>query len=225
VMDLCNDENKTSHDADSKKDYIKSSTGCSSHPEDLSKQVGQLCSAKAKYKTARISSWNIRMSCGFQVFVIALLVFPIVFTTHVFAHIFPTWEWMEWTLDGLWGFALEEGHDYTAPVWMGEFGHEVRGMYWINFMKYLSSRDVDFAYWAINGKKWTAGYTNQLTGAFHYYDVAVWENETYGLLEEDYKTVRHTWKMMDLSALMSSPARRTPEQYPCQWNHHHACGA
>merc|ERR1712178_437221 len=56
------------------------------------------------------------------------------------------------------GFLLEEGQPYTAPVWVGEFGYGNEGVYWANFVKYLSDRDVDWAYWALNGKKYGEGY-------------------------------------------------------------------
>merc|ERR1712050_263740 len=99
----------------------------------------------------------------------------------------------------------EEHYPYTAPVWMGEFGVNVRSQYWLNFVRYLSIRDVDFAYWAVNGIKWSEGYIDATTGNFENYDFPRWENESYGLLMDDYKTIRHPWKLLDLQALMESP--------------------
>ncbi|CAK9070845.1 unnamed protein product [Durusdinium trenchii] len=64
-------------------------------------------------------------------------------------------------LDKQWGFALEEGQAFTAPIWMGEFGYLS-----LSLRSYLSSRDVDFAYWAINGIKYSEGF-NQANGTWN----------------------------------------------------------
>jgi len=79
-------------------------------------------------------------------------------------------------------FMLEEGHDYTAPVWLGEFGENTQDYYWNNLARYLQETpDLHWAYWAYNG-----------------YQENVDEDESYGLVQSDFVTVRDTWKLSDL---------------------------
>ena len=60
------------------------------------------------------------------------------------------------TLDLNWGFLLEEGTTYTAPVWVGEFGtnHNKEGLtYYFSscLVRYMRENDLDFAYWPVDG--------------------------------------------------------------------------
>mmetsp|Transcript_80351 Transcript_80351/g.260309 ORF Transcript_80351/g.260309 Transcript_80351/m.260309 type:complete len:678 (+) Transcript_80351:63-2096(+) len=162
------------------------------------------------------AEWDIAMCCGLQLLTLLVILMTTFMFLYIWAHILPTYWWMERHLDGLWGFALEEGFPFTAPVWMGEFGQNTRGQYWLNFARYLSTRDVDFAYWALNGRKWSEGYVDSSSGEFVNYEEARWESESFGILDVDYMTVRHTWKLLDLQALMDSPARWTADVLPCR---------
>lgn len=58
-------------------------------------------------------------------------------------------------LDRNWGFLLEEGQSYTAPIWVGEFGtgHNEEGLnyWWTCLVRYLKEYDLDFSYWPIDG--------------------------------------------------------------------------
>mmetsp|Transcript_61342 Transcript_61342/g.142737 ORF Transcript_61342/g.142737 Transcript_61342/m.142737 type:complete len:630 (-) Transcript_61342:145-2034(-) len=162
------------------------------------------------------AEWDAGLTVGLQCAVLSACMAALLVFLYIWAHILPTYWWMERHLDGLWGFALEQGLPFTAPVWMGEFGQEVRGEWWLNFVRYLSIRDVDFAYWAINGIKWAEGKIDVSSGNFVNYEQARWENETFGILSHDYTTVRHPWKLLDLQGLMDSPARWTPDTFPCR---------
>jgi len=82
-------------------------------------------------------------------------------------------------------------------------------------LKYLAERDVDFAFWPLNGRKYTEGYFNSAS-EFVFYDKPRWEDEEFGLLEEDSWTVRDTWKLLDVQALMDSPIPGPPQDYPCE---------
>lgn len=64
-----------------------------------------------------------------------------------------------------------------APVWLSEFGSDVKDNYFVFINKYLKERDLEFAYWSINGEK-----------RFN-------ESESYALLEDDNKAVRQAWKL------------------------------
>lgn len=59
-----------------------------------------------------------------------------------------------------------------APVWLSEFGTDVRDNYFNNIMRYIKENELDFAYWSINGEK------------------RLNESETYGLLQDDNFAVR-----------------------------------
>lgn len=61
------------------------------------------------------------------------------------------------TLGSRWGFLLAQGKDYTAPVWVSEFGtwHDGRNMgsdtWWAWFLEYLQHADIDHGYWRGDG--------------------------------------------------------------------------
>lgn len=85
-----------------------------------------------------------------------------------------------------WGYLLE---DEIAPVWVGEFGGpHLPGPgdlhYWRNLIEFLDTVDADFGYWALNPRK------------PHNFD-----NETYGLLEDDWETPILDYRMRDMAQL------------------------
>jgi endoglucanase len=89
---------------------------------------------------------------------------------------------MDWKV----AFMLEEGQEYTAPVWMGEFGTASQSNnYWSYLIRYLEERPkIGWAYWAYNGYK-----TDNT------------EDEDFGILNKDMRTVRHDWKLADLKTV------------------------
>eukprot|EP00930_Biecheleria_cincta_P031596 TRINITY_DN21931_c0_g1_i1.p1 TRINITY_DN21931_c0_g1~~TRINITY_DN21931_c0_g1_i1.p1 ORF type:complete len:526 (+),score=53.29 TRINITY_DN21931_c0_g1_i1:310-1887(+) len=104
-----------------------------------------------------------------------------------------TWIWFERgtydtfasELDKRWGFVLDGSEGMApAPVWLGEFGTNNNNLWWKHLMRYLQERDVDWAYWSLNG------------------EMRLEENETYGIWSMDSKHVRHPWKLADLQKLM-----------------------
>ncbi|CAE7649072.1 yiaY, partial [Symbiodinium pilosum] len=159
--------------------------------------------------------WDCGMLLFLQIYLFLIVLTLLTTVLLVFSALADTFWYMRFTFDTKWGFALAEGFPYTAPVWMGEFGQQVRGSYWLNMLRYLAERDVDFAYWPLNGKKYSEGYFSS-SGGFVYFDKPRWEDESFGLLMNDSWSVRHTWKLLDIQALMDSPVKWTPEDYPCQ---------
>ncbi|EMC96289.1 glycoside hydrolase family 5 protein [Baudoinia panamericana UAMH 10762] len=92
-----------------------------------------------------------------------------------------------------WGYLLRGD---IAPVWVGEFGAPHGGNdgdhhYWNNLMKYLRDVDADWGYWALNPRK-----------------PENYDNETYGLLADDWETVVDDWRIKDLLKLVAP--RRHP---------------
>lgn len=82
-----------------------------------------------------------------------------------------------------WGYILSPNQPYTAPVWLGEFGncHTAAscitssstgsgGLWFASLRQYLSTNDVDWGWWAVNG--------TETTGSGRTYG----SEETYGVL-------------------------------------------
>ena len=83
------------------------------------------------------------------------------------------------------GYLLVEGQDYTAPLWLGEFGQNTKDNYWDFTVQWLKENPrVGFAYWAWNG-----------------YQHNVSEDESFGIMNADMKTVRDDWKLADLQTI------------------------
>ncbi|CAK9061890.1 Sodium/proton antiporter 1 (AtNHD1) (Na(+)/H(+) antiporter 1) [Durusdinium trenchii] len=68
-------------------------------------------------------------------------------------------------LDACLGPLLSGDGVTPAPVWLSEFGTDVRDNYFNNIIRYMKENKLDFAYWSINGEKRSN------------------ESETYGLLQ------------------------------------------
>jgi hypothetical protein len=66
----------------------------------------------------------------------------------------------------------------TIPVWVGEFGAPVDSdsSAWRHLTRMLRDNDLDFAYWALNGRKWNK---------------AGWQPESFGLLDESYARIQN----------------------------------
>lgn len=88
-----------------------------------------------------------------------------------------------------WGFLLSQD---IAPVWIGELGaprHPSKGdlNYWDNMITFLREKDVDFAYWAINPRKWANN-----------------EREGYSIVRDDWVTPILDYRLFDMISLMQS---------------------
>lgn len=89
-----------------------------------------------------------------------------------------------------WAYLLE---DNTAPVWVGEMGapgnpSEGDYNYWSHLVQYLKAVDADWGYWALNPRKPKDN-----------------EWESYGLVRDDWRTVRWDYRMNDLMRLGLEP--------------------
>lgn len=160
------------------------------------------------------SKWDAGHCLGMQLFIGSVILLFVLLGLAFAAALGDSYIYLQSLFDWTWGFALQDGYPYTAPVWMGEFGTNTRGRYWMHLLTYLSVRDVDFAYWSLDGLKFTKTAHDHSGNWVHFKDNR-WLNETFGLLNSDYYTVRHPWKLLDLQAIMSSPAGWTADDYPC----------
>jgi len=85
------------------------------------------------------------------------------------------------------------GYNYSAPYWMGEMGCGGDSENWEKIVRFLNETDHDWGYWSIDGYKYPG------------------EGEGYGLLEDDYETIRHEWKIQQLQSLMPILSNHTEE--------------
>ena len=82
-------------------------------------------------------------------------------------------------------FIDNPGYQYSAPYWMGEFGTGTKDHEnWQKIIRLLEENDADFSYWSVDGYKYPG------------------QDELFGLLEDDYQTVRVEWKLEQLQRLM-----------------------
>jgi len=116
-------------------------------------------------------------------------------------------------MDGTWGFVLLSGQNYTAPVFVGEFGASQRGDFWLKMLRYLSVTDVDWAYWPLNPTKViNAEFKNH---QWHDIDPPRKVEDGWSILARDWMSIRNAWAMDDLQHIMASPSGWVPESYPC----------
>ena len=71
----------------------------------------------------------------------------------------------------------------AVPLWVGEFGENTDSRWWGWILRYLKERKFGFSYWAVDGEQ------------------RLGQEESFGLLEMDYATVRDEWKLTDLQSL------------------------
>lgn len=93
------------------------------------------------------------------------------------------------TLDEEFGFVLEKGHDYTAPVWLGEFGVSGnaidRDKQWFDKMvNYILEKDMGWGFWQLNPER--------ADGA----------NDDFGLLNNDWDGYRDDWRKEYMQKLL-----------------------
>merc|ERR1712039_1152272 len=132
------------------------------------------------------------------------------------SNLLLTYYWFERHMDYTWGFMLMNGHKYTAPVWVSEFGASVRSDFWMKTLRYLSSRDVDWAYWPLNPVKLKN--KEMINLKWVTYDPPLKLDDSWGLLAPDFMKIRRPWQLNDLQAIMPSPALQPPHTYPCDRN-------
>jgi len=100
---------------------------------------------------------------------------------------FQSYEAWQHHLDDRWGFLLHESKEDqndVAAVWLGEFGTAQETVWWAYIMRYMAERPLaGWAYWPLNGEKRPG------------------EQESFGILEDDMRTIRHPWKLRDLQLL------------------------
>merc|ERR1719409_2611025 len=84
-------------------------------------------------------------------------------------------------------YVTTPNRSFTAPFWLGEFGTNVQNRYWNQTIRLLRNQtSIGWAYWAIDGYKHSGG-----NG----------DDESFGIFEQDYHTIRHPWKVHDLQTV------------------------
>lgn len=103
------------------------------------------------------------------------------------------YEYMKADLDSAWGFILEEGNEYTAPIWLSEFGigrnDEGQGGRWFaHIVRYLKENDIDWAWWPLNvGNK-----------------PGTQEEESWGLVSDDWTEALNDWRTTTLTHIQKA---------------------
>jgi len=82
----------------------------------------------------------------------------LVYSFHLYSFSLPDMNFTDYDqfkkqMDERYGYILEEGQDYTAPLWFGEFGTDISDNYWKFLIKYLDETQIHWAYWAYTGYK------------------------------------------------------------------------
>eukprot|EP00927_Polykrikos_kofoidii_P035747 TRINITY_DN30285_c0_g2_i1.p1 TRINITY_DN30285_c0_g2~~TRINITY_DN30285_c0_g2_i1.p1 ORF type:complete len:654 (-),score=66.20 TRINITY_DN30285_c0_g2_i1:236-2197(-) len=157
--------------------------------------------------------WTARQCCSVQVglgsvFVLILLLISYVWSLFVVSHSF-----FEYHHDTMWGFAASM--QYPVPVWVGGIGaSDARGSYWLNLVQYLSEHDFDWGYAVLNKEQPTSEFYQVGTGWVRP-ESSKSISETWGVLDDDWSSIRQTWKLMDLRGIQTTPASWIPRTPPC----------
>jgi len=112
---------------------------------------------------------------------------------------FATYAAFKAALDSGWGYIVNQGQAYTAPLWVAEFGTNQTApspVWWPWFQQYLTEGDLDWCIWAVNGTQ-GSGY-GRTFGAV----------ETFGVLDLNWAAPASETFLIDLQALM--PAALAP---------------
>lgn len=87
-------------------------------------------------------------------------------------------------------YVMTPVQSWTAPFWLGEFGDNTPSKSWNLTMQLLCEHpEIGWSYWALDG-----------------YQSDPSSEETFGIFNSDYKTVRHPWKLRDLQRVMGVEA-------------------
>lgn len=160
------------------------------------------------------ATFDLAMHIGLQVFAALLVTGVLAVMSYFGANWIDTYDFFRRHMDDTWGFVLVRGYDYTAPVWVSEFGSSVRSDFWLKTMKYMASTDVDWAYWPLNPYK----QENKVFEGGHWVEVddpTAWETDTWSFLADDWMAVRDAWKLDDLMYIMQHPSQVIPDSEPC----------
>ena len=89
-----------------------------------------------------------------------------------------------------WGFVAAEDQEFTAPVWVSEFGDGVDQtdrVWFERFIHYLGDGDFDFAYWSLNAGPRASG-----------------DPETFALLDpKTWRPLENDWRLAMLKGIMA----------------------
>lgn len=111
----------------------------------------------------------------------------LVYSGHIYGFSWPLWVAGYWTVSKYEDFYKKMFNEQLyvrnlgVPYLLGEFGNNTKDKYWNFLMRLLKESDIDWTYWCVDG-----------------YKCDDQENETYGLLTQDFKFIRYDWMIEDL---------------------------
>ena len=109
---------------------------------------------------------------------------------HVYGFSWPVWFAGFWKVASYGSFHQKMFNEQLyvrnlgVPFLLGEFGNNCKDTYWDYTMKLLAETDIDWTYWCLDG-----------------YKCDDQENETYGLLTEDFSKSRYPWMIEELKKI------------------------
>ena len=95
------------------------------------------------------------------------------------------YEQFDVVLNAIQSFVEKAGHEYSAPFWMGEFGTGSDSENWRKIVRFIREHDLDWGYWCIDGYQFGRG-----------------DDEGYGILMNDFATIRDSWRLEELQEIM-----------------------
>lgn len=127
----------------------------------------------------------------------------------VFLLVFGCWtgvqstQWWFFTqMDGRWGYLLEGGRPYTAPVWIGEFGTANNSAFFQDSVNYFAEKDVDWGYWPLNPTRPCGGKVDIFTGFQPCEDPDSWIEDPFSVFANDWMSFRYPWQQERLLPIM-----------------------
>jgi len=143
-----------------------------------------------------------------------IIVFVAVAIIGIASAYFSTQHYFDSMNDSNFGFLLKEGEDYTAPVFVGEFGTGKDSEYFQQVISYLASRDLDWAFWPLNPVRPRGG-SISASGFQDDEDPDEMIEDEWSFLGSDWVSVRYAWMAQGIMHIMRWPAMQAGDTIPC----------
>eukprot|EP00419_Tripos_fusus_P012123 CAMPEP_0172664836 /NCGR_PEP_ID=MMETSP1074-20121228/6862_1 /TAXON_ID=2916 /ORGANISM="Ceratium fusus, Strain PA161109" /LENGTH=597 /DNA_ID=CAMNT_0013481059 /DNA_START=214 /DNA_END=2004 /DNA_ORIENTATION=+ len=109
-----------------------------------------------------------------------------VFVIALQCGIFSTRWWFLTQMGIRWGYLLEEGKPYTAPVWIGEFGADHDSAFVRDSVSYFAEQEVNWGYWPLNPTRPCGGIIDAFTGFQPCKDPDSWVDDPFSVFADDW---------------------------------------
>jgi len=141
-----------------------------------------------------------------------------------FAEFASTQMYFDYASDHNFGFVLQEGQPYTAPVFIGEFGSDTDSEYFQQGISYFASRELDWAYWPLNPMRPYGGFIGPNGYETGDGDPNRMVEDTWSILDKDWYSIRYPWMLERLMRVMRQPSMVAADIIPCNRLANPNCG-